>query len=81
MRYVGVDVHLRSSTICVLDQRGRKILTRTIKGPFTAVVDELRRLRGPLSVCFEASTAYGGQYDQLHKVARGSSLRTPVTFV
>jgi len=56
--------------MCVLDQRGRKILTRTIKGQFTEVVDELRRMRGPLSVCFEASTAYGVQYEQLDKVAR-----------
>ena len=25
MRYVGLDAHLRQSTFCVLDARGRKI--------------------------------------------------------
>ena len=70
MRYIGIDVHLRQSTICVLDQRGRKILSRTVKGHFTAVVDELRSIRGPLAVRFEASTGYGSQYEQLQKVAR-----------
>jgi len=33
MRYVGLDVHWRQSTICVLDHRGQKLLNRTIKGP------------------------------------------------
>ena len=31
MRYVGPDAHLRRSTFCVLDDRGRKIVTRTVK--------------------------------------------------
>ena len=28
MRYVGLDAHFRQSTICVLDEQGRKILSR-----------------------------------------------------
>ena len=70
MRYVGVDVHLRQSTICVLDQRGRKVLSRTVRGQFSAVIDELRNIGGPMSVCFEASTGYGIHYERLHNVAR-----------
>ncbi len=30
MRYVGLDAHLRQSTFCVLDARGRKVMTRTV---------------------------------------------------
>ena len=30
MRYVGLDAHLRQSTFCVPDDRGRKIMTRTV---------------------------------------------------
>ena len=32
MRHVGLDANLRQSTFCVLDDRGRKIVTRTVKG-------------------------------------------------
>jgi hypothetical protein len=32
MRYVGLDAHWRQSTICVLDHRGQKLLSRTIRG-------------------------------------------------
>ena len=42
MRYVGLDAHWRQSTFCVLDDRGRKILSRTIKGPWSG---ERRRQR------------------------------------
>ena len=41
MRYVGLDAHLRQSTFCVLDERGRRIMTRTVKGTWAAVFTEL----------------------------------------
>ena len=56
MRYVGLDVHWRQSTICVLDTRGRKLSTQTIKGSWSKVLEELGRTKKPFSVCFEAST-------------------------
>lgn len=70
MFYVGLDAHFRQSTFCVLDERGRKILSRTVKGPWSDVVKELSRIRGQLVVCFEASTGYGCLYEQLQNVAR-----------
>ncbi len=41
MRYVGLDVHWRQSTICVHDTRGRKLSTQTIKGNWSKVLEEL----------------------------------------
>ncbi len=41
MRYVGLDAHWRQSTICVLDHRGQKLLSRTIKGPWSKVLEEV----------------------------------------
>ena len=70
MRYVGLDAHLRQSTFCVLDDRGRKIMTRTIKGPWAAVLSELARLPPPVAVCFEASCGYGALFEGLRKIAR-----------
>ena len=65
MRYVGLDAHLRQSTFCVLDDRGRKITTRTVKGSWAAVFAELERLPPPIAVCFEASAGYGFLFERL----------------
>ncbi len=65
MRYVGLDAHWRQSTICVLDDRGRKILSRTIKGPWSKVLEEVAKIRKPFDICFEASTGYGYLFEKL----------------
>jgi transposase len=70
MLYVGLDAHFRQSTICVLDDRGRKILGRSINGPWSKVLEELKKVRKPFAVCFEASTGYGFLFEQLRKLAR-----------
>ena len=69
MRYVGLDVHVRQSTFCVLDHRGRKLMTRTVKGSVPSVVAELAMLKRPFAVCFEASTGYGFLFERLRTVA------------
>ena len=70
MYYVGLDAHWRQSTFCVLDDRGRKISTRTIKGFWPEVIDELSRIRRPFAICYEASTGYGALYERLRPLAR-----------
>ena len=70
MRYVGLDAHWRQSTICVLDHRGQKLLSRTIKGPWTEVLAEIGKVRKPFAVCFEASTGYGYLFENLQAIAR-----------
>jgi transposase len=70
MRYVGLDAHWRQSTICVLDHRGRKILIRAIKGPWSKVLQELGKVRKPFEICFEASTGYGYLFERLQMIAR-----------
>ena len=47
MRYIGLGAHLRQSTFCVLDDQGRKIMTRTVKGTSAAVFAELKRIKSP----------------------------------
>lgn len=70
MRYVGLDVHWRTSTFCVLDESGRKLMTRTIKGPWSDLIAELSRLERPFAICFEASTGYGTLCERLERVAQ-----------
>jgi transposase len=70
MRYVGLDVHWRQSTICVLDHRGRKLSTQTIRGGWSKVLEEVGKLRKPFSICFEASSGYGFLFERLSTVSR-----------
>jgi transposase len=70
MRYVGLDVHWKQSTFCVLDEHGRKVQTRTVRGNWSEVITELGKIGPPFSICFEASTGYGYLYDGLRRVAR-----------
>lgn len=67
MLYVGLDVHLRHVTLCVLSE---VVERRTVRGYYTGVVEALRQLPQPLAVCYEASCGYGALYDRLAPLAR-----------
>jgi transposase len=67
--FVGLDVHLKHTTICILDGRGRKVKRVRLRGPVSKVVEELRKLRGRVFVCFEASCGYGYLYELFATVA------------
>jgi transposase len=69
MQYVGLDVHQRTSTIHILDECGRKVKEKTIRGSWQDVVLWLARWKEPFAVCFEASCGYGPLYDGLSKIA------------
>lgn len=74
MNYVGLDAHLKRSTICVLDENGKKLFDRHIKGASDKVMEELSKVKqelgGELAVCFEASCGYGYWHDQLRREAK-----------
>jgi transposase len=70
MRYVGLDVHWRQSTICVLDSRGKKLSNQTIHGHWSKVLKELGKTKKPFSVCFEASLGYGFLFERLVTIAQ-----------
>ncbi len=57
--YVGLDVQLKHTTICILDQEGKRVKRLTIRGAWSKIADELKRLTGKVSVCYEASSCYG----------------------
>ena len=69
MHYVGLDSHLRQSTFCVLDERGRKCRSRTIHGNWRIVLKELESVPKPFAICFEASTDYGVLFEKLSCLA------------
>jgi transposase len=67
--FVGLDVHVKHTSVCILDGNGKRVKRLTIRGPWRKIAEELRGLRGQVSVCFEASTAYGCLYEMLSEVA------------
>ena len=65
MLYVGLDVHYRTTTCCILGEDGRPVKTKTLQGPWHKTVAYLRSLKDDLAVCFEASVGYGPLYEAL----------------
>lgn len=67
--YVGLDVHVMHTAMCILDRHGKCVKRRMIRGPWSEIAAELAQLPRPAAVCFEASTAYGHLYELLSPVA------------
>ena len=77
MLYVGLDVHSRQSSLCILNSAGGTVNQIQLKGPRAAVVDRLRQLHEPFSICYEASCGYGHLYEQLRPLA-GTHVPSPI---
>ena len=69
MLYIGLDVHSRQSSLCILNAQGGTVNQIQVKGPRSQVVDRLRHLDQPFSICYEASCGYGHLYEQLRPLA------------
>jgi len=57
--FVGLDVHVKHTNVCILDERGNRVKQLKVRGPWADTVDVLRELPGEVRVCFEASCGYG----------------------
>jgi transposase len=77
MLYVGLDVHSRQSSLCILNSAGGTVKQIQLKGPRSAVVDRLRQLQEPFSICYEASCGYGHLYEQLRPLAHHVAVAHP----
>lgn len=70
MKYVGLDVHYRTSSYCILDTNGRQVKSQTVRGYWPKVLKALKEIRGPWTVCFEASCGYGYLHRELSRMAK-----------
>jgi transposase len=77
MLTVGLDVHHRTSSLCVLNSDGKVVKEQRIRGGFDEVVSTLKGLSGPFRVCYEASTGYGTLYDRLTPFAARVAVAHP----
>jgi transposase len=74
MLTIGLDTHLRTSTLCILDDHGRQINTRTVRGHWTRTVDYLRSLDDRFRIVFEASCGYGPLHDAIASLSRAAKV-------
>lgn len=70
MLKIGLDVHQRTSTCCILNSNGKTVKEKTIKGHWSRTLDYLSGLDQPMQVCFEASCGYGVIHDRLRGFAQ-----------
>ena len=68
MFYIGLDVHARRVTFTVLDGEG-KLVERGRTRSIEETRPLLKRLKGRVEVCYEASCGYGHTYDLLQPIA------------
>lgn len=54
-RYLGMDVHTASCSICVLDARGKQLRRDVVETNGQALVGYLKQISGRLHLCFEES--------------------------
>jgi transposase len=69
MLSVGIDVHLRSSAVCVLDENGKVVEELVVREDPRGVVERLKRLAAPIQVVIEASCGSGTLADLLRPLA------------
>lgn len=77
MKYVGLDVGKKWIYVCILNAQGKVVKESKAPGDADTVIEMLRRLKGPISVCFEASCGYGPLYEKLGRVARHVKVAHP----
>src|SRR5689334_14576695 len=68
MLYVGLDLHTKQITACVLNSNG-KIHDRWQVRQLDQLFDRLARFEQPFEVVYEASSGYGYIFEQLSKLA------------
>lgn len=69
MYYVGLDVHYRTSTYCILNANGSELKCETVRGHWTKLLDRLAAIKGKWMVCFEATCGYGYLHRELSRMA------------
>jgi len=76
MLYVGLDIHDKRITICVLGETGQIVRRAQVR-----TIDEMMRLLQALpdrfQVCYEASCGYGHYHDLLCPIAAGVTVAHP----
>jgi transposase len=77
MLYVGLDVHQKRSSLCILNEDGKTVKQEQILGRWPKLIERLSQIDQPMSVCYEASCGYGYLYDQIRPLASHVAVAHP----
>jgi transposase len=79
MRYVGLDVHLNRSSLCILDAHGKRVKEFEVRGGWDELLEAAKEIAedGPIAVCYEASCGYGALYERLARLAARVTVAHP----
>jgi transposase len=69
MYYVGLDVHARRSSLCILDGHGKTVKQMQVVGGWDKLLGEVAKLPKPMAIGYEASCGYGYLHGKLSKLA------------
>lgn len=64
-RYIGMDVHAESCSLCVLDARGKQVRGEVVETNGQAIIQYLKQFSGRLHLCFEESEWAGWLWEIL----------------
>ena len=78
MHYVGLDVHAKRSSLCILDSCGKVVKRLEVQGPWPKLLERVAaEVPRPFSVCFEASCGYGYLHEKLSALAERVAVAHP----
>lgn len=77
MRYVGIDLHKQTITVCVVDQERTVLQTRRFACADTAGIDAFFAALGPFQAVIEATASYEWLWNRLEPLARRLVLAHP----
>lgn len=77
MHYVGLDVHQRRSSLCILDADGKTVKQLEVRGDWSKLLERVAEVPRPFAVCYEASCGYGYLYERLSPMAEHVSVAHP----
>src|SRR5437763_619482 len=70
MYYVGLDVHMRRSSLEILDSNGKTVKCLEFKGAWPQLLQTIeQQVPRPFAICYEASCGYGYLHERLSKMA------------
>jgi len=68
MLSIGLDYHTMRSSVAILDDSGRLIQQRLIRGRYRSVLEALEAIREPFRIVFEATNGYGMLTEHLRRI-------------
>jgi transposase len=78
MHYVGLDVHAKRSSLCILDSFGKVVKRMEVRGSWPKLLEQVTsQVPRPFSVCFEASCGYGYLHEKLSALSERVAVAHP----